>query len=371
MKFGDLHTHTAHSREEDNFLESRLKNYAQAKKEMPELEIIGVLDHDTLNYLEPMYRSKGRLGLELPSLLPGIEITSAFEHPKTRKLVQTHLLGYFPSLMEYDRKEIKKVNKVLKPIMVKALKGKLKKNVDIRLRYFFKNNIIPNNYSFDELKSKILEEYDQDKLFMEAQEPKSQDIINWPLNPSDKMVLDVLLEEGIISTREEGKLYVDRVNDDKIARLAEILKEKESLPKDKALEKSKRLQGSCHGDYNDDYFKISTQEAICAITKAGGIPILAHPMVSIKKFKDGIESFFKYCKEELIPLGLKGMEAYYPKQEGLTPHIIEFCQQNGLFITGGSDDHQDGRNHIGDKNSRCPIEHIEEMIKQFANINLK
>ena len=56
------------------------------------------------------------------------------------------------------------------------------------------------------------------------------------------------------------------------------------------------------------------------------------------------------------------MEAHYPEQGELTQAIKDFCRDNGLYIIGGSDDHQDGRNHIGEKVSRCPIAYIREML---------
>ena len=364
--FGDLHTHTAHSREADNFLEERLKSYAQAKKEFPNLEVVGILDHDTLNYLEPMYRTRRLFEpSSLPLILPGIEISSAFEHPtKKGKFVQTHLIGYFPKLIQEDNETIIKVNSVLESPLNKSIEGKLKKNVDLRLAYFFKNGIIPESQDFEELKKRIIEKYRADKQYVESKEPKENDIINWTLNSSDKMVLEVLVEEGIIGSMEEGKLYVDRVSEDKANKLANIFKERSNKPYEESMELAKRLQGSCHGDYNDDFYKLTTQDSIRLVREAGGIAILAHPMVSLKKFKGESEDFFSYCASNLVPIGLQGMEAFYPNQEKLTPQILEFCKSKGLYVTGGSDDHQDGRNNIGEEGSRCPINYIKEMLKK-------
>ncbi len=361
--FDDLHTHSAHSREADNFLDIRLRDYIRAKKEM-QLKIVGLVDHDTLNHLEPMYRAKRLFDPnELPLIIPGIEITSAFAHPTRKgKVVQTHVLGYFPSLIDKDENKLKRINEIMEPIMSKALEGKLKKNLDIRLQDLFKTGIIPKSYDFNSMKAKMLQKYEQDKEYMESKEPKKGDIINWPLNSSIKIAVDTLLEEKLISCAEEGGLYLDRVSDDKMKKLAKILAAKESITEELALEKAKKLQGCCHGDYNDDYYKLSTQDAISWITKAGGIPVLAHPMISLKSFKDDEKAFFAYCKDELISCGLNGMEAFYPKQDTLTPRIIDFCRKNGIYITGGSDDHQDGRNHIGEPGSRCPVEYIKEMV---------
>ena len=356
--FVDLHTHTAFSREADNFLEIRLNDYARAKREMP-LEVVSALDHDTLNYLEPLYRARKQFEPgKLPIIVPGIEITSAFAHPtRAGKLVQTHLLGYFPRLIDEDKQAIEEVNAAMEASMRKVLEGNQKKNFYHRLRYLFDNGIVQGR-DFEELSSRILQKYQQDKAYVELKEPKKGDIINWPLNTSDKTVTDVLLDEGIIVSAEEGKLYVDRKSDEKAGRLAQIFVNARGLPEHVAREKAAKLQGSCHGDYNDDFYKISTQEAIALVLKAGGIPILAHPMVSLKSFKDGEDAFYSYCQKELVGCGLRGMEAFYPKQEPSA--VLEFCRKNDLFVTGGSDDHQDGRNHIGEV--KCPAEYVRAIL---------
>lgn len=71
-------------------------------------------------------------------------------------------------------------------------------------------------------------------------------------------------------------------------------------------------------------------EIIDAIHEAGGIAVLAHP-----GFYDNFELF-----EELIPLGLDGVEVWHPyhteKQAG---ELLDFANQHDLLVTGGSDFH--------------------------------
>ena len=211
--FGDLHTHTAHSREANNYMKSkRLQSYVDAKKKMPGLKIVGVVDHDTMNHLEPMYRAEKMFQPgELPLLLPGIEVSCCFKHPgKNDKIVPTHILGYFPHLIEGDEQKMSAINATLETTMRKVLNGKLKKDVDIRLTYFFRNKIIPEKYDFEDLKSKVLRKYEQHKAALELHEPKIGDIINWPMNSSHRIVTEVLLDEGILKNEEEGLIYVDR-----------------------------------------------------------------------------------------------------------------------------------------------------------------
>lgn len=71
-------------------------------------------------------------------------------------------------------------------------------------------------------------------------------------------------------------------------------------------------------------------EIIEAIHEAGGIAVLAHP-----GYFDNFELL-----EELIPLGLDGVEVWHPandeKQQEL---LISIAEKHGLVMTGGSDFH--------------------------------
>ena len=250
--------------------------------------------------------------------------------------------------------------------MAKILQGKVKKNISIRLGHFFQNRIIPEQFSFEELKREVTLAFEKDQVFVAEQEPKDGDVINWPSNSSYKYVLDALLSKNIITSEEEGKLYIDRIYEDKILRLAYILQHKYDITLEQAIEKARRLQGSCHENVDDDYYQISTQEAIRLAINAGGIPILAHPIDVFTKFEGGIIPFLEFCKKELVPLGLKGFEAFYPRQAKYTSLLIQFCEAYGLFITGGSDDHQDGRNHIGEDDAKCPWTFIEKMLASYS-----
>ncbi|MBF0510695.1 MAG: PHP domain-containing protein [Candidatus Omnitrophica bacterium] len=77
-------------------------------------------------------------------------------------------------------------------------------------------------------------------------------------------------------------------------------------------------------------YKQTTFEAIELIRNAGGVAVMAHPMLTLK--------------DELIPsfvaAGLKGLEVYYPN---CTPTVTQFyeriARKHGLITTGGSDAH--------------------------------
>lgn len=77
--------------------------------------------------------------------------------------------------------------------------------------------------------------------------------------------------------------------------------------------------------------KVMPREGIEAIKSSGGVPVLAHPgLVS-----DGLELIV-----ELVPLGLKGVEVYYPlHSEDFIIALLTITQQYSLLATGGSDFH--------------------------------
>ncbi len=78
---------------------------------------------------------------------------------------------------------------------------------------------------------------------------------------------------------------------------------------------------------------LSSEEAIAAIRRAGGIPVLAHPGRSV--------SFARVAA--LKASGLEGIEVYYPDH---TPHetaqLLALARELSLLVTGGSDYHGDG-----------------------------
>ncbi len=85
-----------------------------------------------------------------------------------------------------------------------------------------------------------------------------------------------------------------------------------------------------------DKFRVDCAKAIEIIIDAGGIPVLAHPvLVQLKNDK---------CLEDLIiilkKMGLKGIEVYYPEHtSAIISHYIKIAKRYDLLITGGTDFH--------------------------------
>lgn len=85
-----------------------------------------------------------------------------------------------------------------------------------------------------------------------------------------------------------------------------------------------------------DKYRVECSQAIEIIRSAGGIPVLAHPVLLKIKSNEEFEKFITV----LINMGLKGIEIYYPE---LTPELTAYyktiAQKNKLLMTGGSDFH--------------------------------
>ena len=85
-------------------------------------------------------------------------------------------------------------------------------------------------------------------------------------------------------------------------------------------------------------FRVSCADAIGMILRAGGVPVLAHPYL-VKPAKGYL---FQDIVVELISMGLKGIEAYYPEHP---PDFERFClrlaDKYSLAVTGGTDFHGD------------------------------
>lgn len=84
------------------------------------------------------------------------------------------------------------------------------------------------------------------------------------------------------------------------------------------------------------------QEAIDIIKNAGGIPVLAHPLL----YKMSVSEIHKLI-EDLIPCGLKGIETFYSCNKGTDEAFVKkLAKDYKLIMTGGSDFHGENKPHI-------------------------
>lgn len=85
-----------------------------------------------------------------------------------------------------------------------------------------------------------------------------------------------------------------------------------------------------------DKFRVDCSKAIEIILGAGGVPVLAHPV--LLEIKD--DRIFEQLLVTLIEMGLQGLEVYYPEHSA--KHIAfyeKLAKQYNLLMTGGTDFH--------------------------------
>ena len=81
--------------------------------------------------------------------------------------------------------------------------------------------------------------------------------------------------------------------------------------------------------------KLTPEEGISEIARAGGVPVLAHP-IYLGKSTEQLDRLL----EQLVGMGLKGIEAYYAENtEAQTAELLQLAHKHKLLITGGSDFH--------------------------------
>lgn len=92
-----------------------------------------------------------------------------------------------------------------------------------------------------------------------------------------------------------------------------------------------------------------TVEAIGLIRRAGGVPVIAHPMARAKAPGPG-ESMPREHFVELIQAGLAGFEvAHRDVPQHAREWLTQLAQEFGLFVTGSSDYHGTGKdNKLGE-----------------------
>lgn len=112
--------------------------------------------------------------------------------------------------------------------------------------------------------------------------------------------------------------------------------------------------------------KLSVQDGILAILKAGGIPVLAHPKL-LGLEDDEMEKLIS----DMAGWGMKGLEVYYvDNTEEETEKYLKIAEKYSLIPTGGSDFHGNFKPDIdlgsGYGNLKVPYEAVEA-LEQLAH----
>ena len=106
---------------------------------------------------------------------------------------------------------------------------------------------------------------------------------------------------------------------------------------------------------------LSPEEGISLIKKAGGIPVLAHPLLYKLSVTEIRNLLF-----ELKSYGLKGIEAIYSRNHGNDEAFVrKLAKDYDLFITGGTDFHGANKPDLdigsGVGNLRVPVMLLENL----------
>jgi hypothetical protein len=89
-----------------------------------------------------------------------------------------------------------------------------------------------------------------------------------------------------------------------------------------------------------EHLKLTPAEACGLIRRAGGLPVLAHPVYFDRfgKMKSGFD--LNGGLADLRAAGLAGIEAYYPRYDALAiEYLLSLARTHRLLVTGGTDFH--------------------------------
>jgi len=115
-------------------------------------------------------------------------------------------------------------------------------------------------------------------------------------------------------------------------------------------------------------YRIDCRQAIGAVRRAGGVPVLAHPVL-LNLSDAQLEALVSM----LVQSGLKGIEAHFPEHNRLQTDFYQaLAYRYGLIVTGGTDFHgavtPDIQMGIGTGDLRVPYSTYEN-INRILNTN--
>lgn len=101
------------------------------------------------------------------------------------------------------------------------------------------------------------------------------------------------------------------------------------------------------------------EQTIELIHEAGGVAVLAHPIIS-----NAFEQI-----EKLTDWGLDGIEIYHPNhRQSDVDRFKEIARRFHLLCTGGSDFHGRGKNHGTVGSESVPVEYLDKLRQKAMQI---
>jgi len=99
-------------------------------------------------------------------------------------------------------------------------------------------------------------------------------------------------------------------------------------------------------------FRLTPEDAVALILRAGGVPVLAHPR--------DVTHFI----EPLVKVGLIGLEAQYGRYDEVTrADLVRWAKRYDLIVTGGSDFH--GLNRMANLSNLGDVDVPREVVDQL------
>jgi len=103
-------------------------------------------------------------------------------------------------------------------------------------------------------------------------------------------------------------------------------------------------------------FVYSTADTIALIHRAGGLAVLAHPIIKPYSKGKASKASARRGLREMVEAGLDGIEVFHNAQrdEAFVVELLERAEEHNLLVTAGSDDHDPGLPYLG---SMLAIDH--------------
>lgn len=115
-------------------------------------------------------------------------------------------------------------------------------------------------------------------------------------------------------------------------------------------------------------FRFPPGEALAMIREARGIPVIAHPFTLGLQTSETLRPLLR----ELMPLGLAGLECYYPEHSaGQEALYLSLARELGLLVTGGSDFHGYIKPEVNLGRVTCQLHLIYDLVVAMKEWRLR